>query len=111
VRLVAVATFALALCGACSKHRESVDCYMAINHAVQVAVPERDLPIPAATAEKLRVVMQARCNADRWSREMLACMTTAVDSSGLTGCFDHLPLDQQDRLMSAFAPIVSARAK
>ena len=84
---------------------------MAINRAVQAAKNDRALPIPEATADKLRVVMQARCKDDRWDRAMLTCLARATDSHGLTGCFDLLSRAQQDTLMADFAPIVSGRQK
>jgi hypothetical protein len=91
----------------CGKSR---NCDTAITNAIEVGNAGSGAPDNSEKPGRIKASMIAHCKADKWGDDVLACYGGAKDNASLAGCIDKLTREQQDRLMTDLAPILSGGA-
>src|SRR6476660_873303 len=80
------------------------DCAKAIDKSMEVA----KLPDDAKTQAKMRELAVQHCKDDKWSDDVLTCMTSAKSEAEAQGCYGKLSKDQQDKMNKAVMDMMSA---
>ena len=105
---VKIAALVLVALLGCKKAR---DCDTAIGNAIEVGKTGSSAPADGEKSAKIKGAMLAHCKADAWGTDVLACYGDGKDNASLVGCIDKLTKDQQDKLMTDLAPIISGAPK
>jgi len=101
---------------ACSKSSsggaDGDPCAASIGKAIEAMISSRKGPPEAqeqmkAIGEKLRGVMVASCQADKWSADVLSCFATATDQPSIKACRGKLPPEQAQHLQAEIMKVMT----
>ena len=105
--LMFVVALSLAAFG-CKK--KGADCDKAISHSMELSkanmskMPGMDDKMLA----KLKDVATTRCKEDKWSDDVLKCMSDAKTEPDAQACYGKMPKDQQDKMNKAMMDTMMA---
>lgn len=101
----------LALSGCGNKGSEAKgDCTKAVTNAVNLGTEDfKKSGVTDPTQAKIRTESIARCNADKWSNEVLTCMVEAKKSDEVSKCQQMLSKEQNDNLAKVITNAMAAQ--
>jgi hypothetical protein len=97
--------FAMALCAAgCGKKSSTPkgDCTASVDNAMKVSTDElKKSNVPDSAIPKIHDASIARCNADKWSNEVLKCFADAKTPDDIKKCQQMMTKEQRDGMAKA----------
>jgi small lipoprotein (TIGR04454 family) len=103
----------LAACSKSNSGGASGDpCDAAIGKAIDTMMASRQAPPEAmqqmkAISDKLKGVMVASCQADKWNADILGCFQAATDQPSIKKCREKLPPEQAQHLQAEIMKVMS----
>jgi hypothetical protein len=105
-----VAVLVLSACGKKEKAAEvKGDCTVAVTNAVTLSKDEfKKSNITDAMVPKIKDASIKHCNDDKWSNEVLKCLTDSKTNADVTNCQNKLTKEQNEALAKSLTAIMTA---
>jgi hypothetical protein len=92
----------------CKKKAGGGDCTQAINHSMDLSKADMaKMGVDDKMMQKMKDVGIQRCKEDKWSDDVIKCMTDAKTMTDAQACYGKMPQEQQDKMNKAAAELAT----